>query len=540
MLGANSIHPNIISVEFAGRGKYYDFEVPEYENYVHAGVLHHNTGKTSMLACDASLIVTGQHPTRKYPNGYEGRLYFVGKDSTALAEVFYKKMFKKGEFTIIRDEATNQWRSFHPVNDAHRKHESRQAPPLIPQRFVKMKLMRSKKGEQPRKIVCENHLGQKWELSFFTGEGEPQRGVNIDGAYFSEELTEPEWYNETIMRLTDRKGFLFWDAAQQDGSDALSTLDERADREMGSANPYVWKTRWSMYDNPFLDPEEIENRKKDLLTEDDVRVRIYGEPAVKKIRLFPEFAVATHTFKREWLPQGPHVPPDWTRYMAFDPGYECAAMLFLAVPPPEFSFHPDLWLCYDEIYVQNMGVDQHVHLISQRLAGQSIHAFLIDSHQAQKHDASGKEILHQYTESMRKHNCRSVATGTGFWPGYDDVRSGTELVRSALARCASGLPRLMFLEDTCPNAITELRSIKRDKTRSKYRNVQWLDVPAKGQNDHAFDALRYLVGNEPKWHRPKAGTNWWAKRFKTLQRRMRGESQSVVLGPRRRQPEEVA
>jgi len=494
------------------------------------------SGKSSLLAIHAAMIVLGIHPTRKFPRGYEGRLYFVAKDATAIGEVFFKKLFKRGEFKVIRDFETGEYRSFHPVIDKNRPTEQiEQAPPLIPRRFIDFTRCsyRNKALEQPQKIVVKNHLDQIWELSFFTGEGEPQRGVNIDGAYFSEELTNPEWYNETIMRLTDRKGFLFWDAAQQDGSDALSALDERADKEAHLPNPHVWKSRWSMYDNPFIDPEEIEVKKRELLTEDDVRVRIYGEAAVKKIRLFPEFTAYDHWFRREWLPNG-QIPANWCRYMALDPGYELAAAIFLACPPPEFIKHKHVWLIYDEMYASNQSIEDHVKTIASKIGNTFMHAFIIDDNQASKHMATGQRIRDQYSEEMRKHRVSSEATGTGFWVGFDDVRSGTELVRTALRRTENGMPRLMFLEETCPNAQAELRSLKRDKRKGKYKSTQWLDVPASGQNDAAFDCLRYLCGADPKWRPLRARKNWADLRYAQWLRERFRRQDGVVLGPRPR------
>lgn len=502
-------------------------------------------GKTSIALMDAALIVCGWHPTRKYKEGYHGRLYFVGKDAKALGEVFYRKLRGWGEFKIIRDKQTKKWRSYNPNEEPERSLEAEMAPPLIPDRFIHPSVkegstFRIFKTKELKKLVVKNDLGQIWHLDFFTSEGDPPRGANIDGVYFSEEIENPEWYNEMRMRITDRRGFMLWDAAQQDGSDALSELENRADEEINSPNPAVWKTRWSLYDNPYLAVDSIEEAKRDLTSEQDIRVRIYGEAATKKIRCFPEFAAATHTFRRQWLPKG-NVPLDWTRYMGFDPGYEAAAAIFVAIPPPEYEFHPKLYLVYDEIYSPGASVEENVALIARKMEGQSIRAFFFDENQCSKHESAGVTIGSQYLRAMREKNVRSEANGVGYFPGFDDTAAGAEIVRSAMRKRYDDMPYLMILEDTCVNLVKELRSLKRATKRSKRRNMIYLDTPADGQDDHAYDALRYVLGGDPKYHKPRPGKSPRDLRYERYLRWQRGQERqsSVVLGPRRRQPEEV-
>lgn len=501
--------------------------------------------KTSMALLDAALIVCGWHPVRTFKRGYHGRLYFVGKDAKALGEVFYRKLRGWGEFKIIKDKETNQWRSYNENVEPERAEEAEMAPPLIPDRFIhpdikKGSAFRSFKTKELKKLVVKNDLGQIWHLDFFTSEGEPPRGANIDGVYFSEEIENPEWYNEMRMRLTDRRGFLVWDAAQQDGSDALAELESRADREMSLPNPTVWKCRWSMYDNPYLPIQAIEDAKRDLTSEDEIRVRIYGESATNKIRCFPEFSAVTHAFKRQWLPKG-HIPLDWTRYMGFDPGYETAAAVFFAVPPTSYEFHPSLVLAYDEIYLWGKAVEEHVEAMRRKMEGQSIYEFIFDDTQSRKHESTGVTIRDQYLRVMRQLGVQSEKNGVGYTPGYDDRDAGAEIVRSALRRQVNGMPKLMILEDTCPNLVNELRSLKRDKTKSKYRGVMYKDAPAPNQAAHSYDATRYVLGARPVYHPPRKGKNPRDVRYEQYLRSMKREKRdtAVVLGPRRRKREEA-
>ncbi len=499
------------------------------------------TSKTSLLAIDIALIVTGNHPTRKYPDKYEGKIYCVGKDTNALAKVFYKKLFTRGEFWLIKDEETGAWRSFHPELDKHRAGEKRQAPPLVPRRLIAEESFRIKKTKVPKTIIIKNDRGQTWELDFFTGNAEPQRGVNLDAVYFSEEIEDGEWYSEMMARLLDRHGFFVWDAAQQDGSDALSELDDEAERQLNEADPDVWKVRFSLYDNPYIPRCEIEFLEKSLHSQEERDVRIHGLSAIRKIRMFHEFATERHEFLRAWLPNG-SIPVNWCRYMALDPGIECACALFCAVPPPEFTFHPTLILLYDEIYVSGKTIPQMSELIAAKMLGQSLWAFLIDETQGRKRSSTtGRTEKEQYIDEFTKRRVRSERTLSGFWPGFSDVASGIQQIRTALAPTPDvGKPRLMYLAGTCLNFVTEMRMLKRDKVKNKYGGYEYLDTPAPRQADHAVDCARYLVGHDPKWHKPtppRTPGSWIQDEVERYHRRKKnGRRSCVVLGPNRKEP----
>lgn len=48
MVTTNLTRTNIINIQEAGEAEYFDFHVPEYENYWMSGIFHHNTGKTTL------------------------------------------------------------------------------------------------------------------------------------------------------------------------------------------------------------------------------------------------------------------------------------------------------------------------------------------------------------------------------------------------------------------------------------------------------------------------------------------------------------
>lgn len=77
-------------------------------------------------------------------------------------------------------------------------------------------------------------------------------------------------------------------------------------------DPNIEAISGSIYDNPHISQDYIEDFKS-RLSEDEIKVRIYGEFAALQGRIFKEFNSQTHTLPyQEW-------PEDWPVYMAIDP-----------------------------------------------------------------------------------------------------------------------------------------------------------------------------------------------------------------------------
>lgn len=57
----------ITSITYLREDYKYDCHVPIYNNYYAGGAIHHNTGKTTVGACEAVMAAMGQHPYLQYP-----------------------------------------------------------------------------------------------------------------------------------------------------------------------------------------------------------------------------------------------------------------------------------------------------------------------------------------------------------------------------------------------------------------------------------------------------------------------------------------
>lgn len=139
------------------------------------------SGKTLCAAVEVARAVTGQDPFDKYPK-QNGRAYCVARDLGELGQVMWPKLGKPGAFKIIRDEVTNEWRAYRPWDprDHARRRDTKPAPHLIPPRMIKEIGWHNKKLGQPKMIRLYNG----WEISFFSSEGVPPHGADIDLFFF--------------------------------------------------------------------------------------------------------------------------------------------------------------------------------------------------------------------------------------------------------------------------------------------------------------------------------------------------------------------
>lgn len=426
-------------------------------------------GKTVWAAAEVARIVTGQDPMEKMPKT-NGICYCVGYDGRHIGQTMWKKLGKPGAFKIIRDQYTNRLRAFMPwiPEDMLRIKEAKPAPPMIPRRMIKEIAWELKKESQP-KIV---YLTNGWELHFFSGNAKPPMGVEIDLAWFDEEIPSGEWYAEIAARLVDRRGYFLWSATPQAGTDRLFDLHERAEMEAEKLIFPKTVEEFMLHIDENIHMTNAQREEfKSKLSEDDKDVRIEGEFA-RIHKVYPEYSAKFHEVPfRE-------VPHTWTRFVAIDPGRQFGSALFMAVSPPT-GLDANIALIYDEIYIRNCDAFQFGEAMSFKCNGQTFRAFIIDDTDARKAEAgSGITIRQQYSDQLRRVNVKSEVTNFGFEPGSDDVSGGIESVRMMLRRKTDGL-QLRVMDEKVPNFLYEMKRYQykkeaghvTEKPRKKYDHL---------------------------------------------------------------------
>ncbi len=481
------------------------------------------SGKTLVAAVEVARAATGQDPHNKYPK-QNGRYYCVAKDLKELGEVMYPKLFRAGAFKIIRDEQTGLWRTFRLGADAARKDEAKLAPPLIPPRLVKSISWHNKAEGQPSLVKMHNG----WELSFYSSNGAPPHGADIDGFWFDEEILNESWYGEMSARVLDRHGRGIWSATPQAGTDQLYDLHERAEKEVETRlrvptdePPGVEEFVLTLADNPHISARAKANLEADL-TEDEKLVRVGGEFASATYRVYPEFSIAVHG--EDYFT----IPTDWTRYAAIDPGLQICAVLFGAVPPPRRG---DFLYLYDELYIDRCDAEKFAQAMSVKCRDQDFEAFLIDGHGAGIGEiGSGKTVGRQYSAALAKYKVRSRTTGSDFRMGSDDIQAGVLAVKGALRVRADGTTKLRVMRGRLPWFEAE---IKRYHNKRQAGHVK--DEPDQRRNSHLMDDLRYLVSANLQWVKPTRGSNLESPAYRAFMRLNKKTPQDsyIRLGPGR-------
>ncbi len=488
------------------------------------------SGKSLCTFVEDARAVTGQDPHDKYPKE-NGILVVVGKDWKHIGLVCVPYLFREGAFRIIKDEKTNEWRSYNPATDEHRKEDTKPAPPLIPKRMIKKQSWVLKSANYMQACTLTNG----WEIHFFSSEGEPVQGFQADRVHIDEDINNEQWVPEMLARIVDRKGTFTWSAMPHSTNNALLGLKERADaseEDLGEKST-IRQFKLRFLDNPFLDSDE---KKKSIerwsaVGEDVLRMRAEGDFITDSILVYPSFDMRIHGMSRSELPDGGIVPQTWTRYCAIDPGHAVTAVLFMAVPPDE-----KFWLCYDQLYLRQCNATKFGNEFAKKVENSHFHAFIIDAHGGRLRDiGSGRLPSEQYTEQLLKHGVSSQVSGASFVAGCDDILARCESTRISLHIRPEGTPQLRILEGACPDLERELKRYR--KLVNHIAGVSIVtDKPNTKGECHIAQCMEYLAAYRPSYHKPplsfKEEEPWWVKWQKDRKKRLTDQHGAFVyLGP---------
>jgi hypothetical protein len=149
---------------------------------------------------------------------------------------------------------------------------------------------------------------------------------------------------------------------------------------------------------------------------------------------------------------------------------------------------------------------------------------------------SGRQVVEQYCEQLRKHGTRSVTTGSAFIAGCDEVIARTSAVRGYMHIRPVGTPKLRILRGSCPNLERELRRYRKKVVFQNGMSIV-TDAPNTRGEVHACQCLEYLVAYEPKFHAQKqkvdetAGMPQWMIEYLARKNSRMGKQNFVYLGP---------
>jgi hypothetical protein len=507
------------------------------------------SGKTVTVACEVAAAATGTqlldhegNPVPQiYPTDRPLTIWIIGYDERHISRI-YKKLFRPGLFKVIRDQHTGRMRAWNPLDpdDAAREDETEPSPPLIPSRYIDPKGWAWENKAERVFRICRLKNGT--ELHAFASGGEAAQGDACDIIWIDEDIKIPAHIEEWLSRLSDiRSARLLWSVWPHSSNTALIDLSRRAEEQKDWPLPDVYEQVLWFSNNPYIPQENRQQRIRDWSANsaDVARARDKGDFIMDLVLVYPNFNVDLHglpsamgmrgqpdLLERFLAERGYQIPFEWTTYLALDPGHTQPAVLFLAVPPPEFGNHV---VVYDEVYTPRVDADQLAAEVKPKIQGRFAEAFLIDYRFGrQTASGTGKTFSQIYSEAFARAGLKSRASDSGFIFGSDNIAARNMQVRSWLSVGPEGWPKLRIVRDRTPNLQREFLLYKKRVTKDDVKE----EVVDK--DNHLLDAMGYLAAFDPTYIEPPEGyaamQSLAVQAWKKLAGHGRPESEHVWLG----------
>ena len=254
------------------------------------------------------------------------------------------------------------------------------------------------------------------------------------------------------------------------------------DPETGLTRYFIPAT---VYDNPSIlesDPDYI--KRLEALPEIERRQYLFGDWDIFQGMAFPDL-------KRDIHGCDPfRIPPEWTRYMAFDWGYaKPFAALWFAV-----DYDDNLWI-YREYYGTKAGtLDVGLRITPEIIARQILELERADGDRVRTRlmDPSAFGALPNYRKNEAVHGTIDMdfqAAGLFFQKADNDRIQGKQQIHKRLEVDEEGEPRVHIF-----NNLRYFWDIMPDLTLDE-GDVE--DVDSRNQPDHLYDAFRYGCAFRP-------------------------------------------
>ena len=310
------------------------------------------------------------------------------------------------------------------------------------------------------------------------------RGVKLRGLVIDEiaSIRNWDWLWEEVLRptLTDYaapamfistpKGFNhFYDLYQM----GLSSSDKK--------DTSYESFKFTSYDNPHIPASEIDAAKVEM-TED-----AFYQEYMSDFRKFVGLVYKDFSIERNVVKPFP-VPSSWRIYRSMDFGSNNPTVcLWTAVDDDG-----NIWVI-DEHYETGQTIDYHAGIINARSHGKRIVATY--------GDPTGAQWLNEFSRRgvyITKAN-KDTGTTRGSWILFGinkisellKVKQG-HFVDGQMSDKVTGMPSL-FVFNNCVNTIREFETYRwKDKSAQAEQDLNEPETPEKA-NDHAMDALRYMV-----------------------------------------------
>ena len=227
-------------------------------------------------------------------------------------------------------------------------------------------------------------------------------------------------------------------------------------------------------DNPYLHKDGRYEQMLRSLDETTRRRLLDGDWNVNEGVAFPEFSRAIHVIEPF------SIPSHWTRIKGADYGYTSpSAVVWVAIDPEDNTL-----IVYRELYQKGLtGKELGERIIQAEMNDFSNVLGVLDTAAWNRVGYTGPTIAQELNN-----------LGCNFRPADKNRVAGKVQIHEKLKPRASGRPALQIFS-TCRNLIRELESLPISESNSE-------DVDTH-VDDHAYDALRYLVMSRPRMSTPE-------------------------------------
>lgn len=445
--------PSIASIRFLRRDFYWDFSVEEHENYWLAGYWHHNTTECGVAkACD--FMLQQQPPPRE-----DTPFWVIAESYEQVCNAIWKeKMYGHGHI---------------PVNE------------------IDWERIRWNKPKQnwPYEVPLKpwrDRPGKNWCIKFKSyGQGREQmQAESIGGFLFSEQF--PWGILEEVLRGCREYNFRGAKLCEFTPVDPLRSieLEEKIEDDKLPPGWQIFRANTECAMEAGHVAKEWFDEFFGLISEDMRAVRMIGAFASFEGTIYPQFNPAIHFLPEDWEPEV---------------GYFHRRSI-------DWGFGPDnafccLWGCrdsvgrwyiYDEYYSTDVSRTVHDHLkaIADRWPWPYPNNWYGCTY-ADPSNLDGIRIANRFSEYHKGY------TNFDMQGASNSVLEGIEHVKWLLQHeKAMGSPRLRILKSACPNLSRQMRTYRWERSSETGVNPRDAKPQPLKKNDHAVDALRYLVYSE--------------------------------------------
>lgn len=215
-------------------------------------------------------------------------------------------------------------------------------------------------------------------------------------------------------------------------------------------------------------------------SEEQVRREIFGDFDSFEGQIYNEFSREIHVVKAF------KIPDEWERVIGIDHGYRNpAAFIWAAV-----DYDANIWV-YREFYKREWLIEEICKGkdgepgVNHYLKGEKI--------QQARIDPSTKAVRGQLGLSDWDHYLEFLPKGFPLLPANNDVSAGIEKVKQYMKPDVKTKKPRIFIFDTCTNLLDEIAQYRwKELTPGQDGKQNQKEEPVK-HNDHAVDALRYLI-----------------------------------------------